>query len=142
MSLPLNVEVISLVAWRLEARLLKTIASTFGATQSWRKRFACVFRQFWCCCAGGSTSTAASCWRVDGTRIKAVNNKDRNFTRSFAARVLSVCSRPTSGWRTTSSWLDEGDVADGATSGGARTKNRGREGDQAALSEKRGRYQA
>jgi transposase len=34
---------------------------------------------------------------VDGTRIKAVNNKDRNFTRT-AARVQSA--RPTSGWTT------------------------------------------
>ena len=36
--------------------------------------------------------------------------------------------------------LDEGDVADGATSGGARTKNLAEK--IAALSEKRGRYQA
>jgi hypothetical protein len=39
---------------------------------------------------------------VDGTCIKAVNNKDRKFTHSGSTR---------------------GDVEDGATGGGARTKN-------------------
>ena len=43
---------------------------------------------------------------VDGTCIKAVNNKDRKFTRSGSTR---------------------GDVEDGATVCGARTKNLSRE---------------
>jgi hypothetical protein len=37
---------------------------------------------------------------VDGTRIKAVNNKDRNFTRSSRE---SSSAAPMSGWKTTSS---------------------------------------
>ena len=71
------------------------------------------------------------------TRIKAVNNKDRNFTRSSLREFI----------RRADEWLedylkrlDEGDVEDGATGGGARTKNLAEK--IAALSEKRGRYQA
>ena len=74
---------------------------------------------------------------VDGTRIKAVNNKDRNFTRSSLREFI----------RRADEWLedylkrlDEGDVEDGATGGGARTKNLAEK--IAALNEKRGCYQA
>ena len=66
-----------------------------------------------------------------------INNKDRNFTRSSLREFI----------RRADEWLedylkrlDEGDVADGATGGGARTKNLAEK--IAALSEKRGRYQA
>jgi len=49
-----------------------------------------------CCFAGGSTlrTRVAS---VDGTRIKAVNNKDRN-SRGTRCKISSA--RPTSGWTT------------------------------------------
>ena len=74
---------------------------------------------------------------VEGTRIKAVNNKDRNFTRSSLREII----------RRADDWLedylkrlDEGDVEDGPTGGGARTKNLAER--IAALNEKRGRYQA
>ena len=74
---------------------------------------------------------------VDGTRIKAVNNKDRNFTRSSLREFI----------RRADEWLedylkrlDEGDVEEGATGGGAGTKNLAEK--IAALNEKRGRYQA
>ena len=48
--------------------------------------------------------------------------------------------QPTSGWRNFLKRLDEGDVADGATSGGARTKNLAEK--IAVLGEKRRRYDA
>ena len=73
---------------------------------------------------------------VDGTRIKAVNNKDRNFTRASLEAVhqggrravgrLPRAARP-------------GDAAEQAT-GGARVKNLAEK--IAALSKKRGRYDA
>jgi hypothetical protein len=74
---------------------------------------------------------------VDGTRIKAVNNKDRNFTRSSLRAFIHAAHERLEDYLKR---LDEGDVADGATSGGARNKNLPEK--IAALSEKRGRYQA
>jgi hypothetical protein len=58
-----------LVAAQHEADL-KTIADF--------RRFGAAFRRS-CCCAGGSASTR-QLLAGDGTRIKAVNDKDRNFT--------------------------------------------------------------
>ena len=74
---------------------------------------------------------------VDGTRIKAVNNKDRNFTRSSLQAFIRAADE-----RLNESLerLDHSDVEDGATRGGARTKNLAEK--IAALGEKRGRYQA
>src|ERR1700675_1675787 len=74
---------------------------------------------------------------VDGTRIKAVNNKDRNFTRSSLREIIRRADERLEDYLKR---LDEGDVEDGATGGGARTKNLAEK--IAALSEKRGRYQA
>ena len=74
---------------------------------------------------------------VDGTRIKAVNNKDRNFTRSSLRAFIRAADERLEDYLKR---LDEGDVADGATSGGARTKNLAEK--IAALSEKRRRYNA
>src|SRR5271166_2348806 len=74
---------------------------------------------------------------VDGTRIKAVNNKDRNFTRSSLRAFIRAADERLEDYLKR---LDEGDVEDGATGGGARTKNLAEK--IAALSEKRGRYQA
>ena len=89
-----------------------------------------------CCCADGSTSTAASCWRWTEP-IKAVNNKDRNFTRSsLRAFIERATDEQLNEYLER---LDEGDVADGATSGGARTRTWPKESRSLA---KRGRYQA
>src|SRR6202161_1563897 len=74
---------------------------------------------------------------VDGTRIKAVNNKDRNFTRASLREFIRAADERLEDYLKR---LDHGDVEDGATSGGARTKNLAEK--IAALSEKRGRYQA
>ena len=74
---------------------------------------------------------------VDGTRIKAVNNKDRNFTRSSLREFIRAADERLDDYLKR---LDEGDVEDGATGGSARTKNLAE--NIAALTEKRGRYQA
>jgi DDE family transposase len=69
--------------------------------------------------------------------IKAVNNKDRNFTRSSLREFIRAADARLDDYLKR---LDEGDVEDGATGCGARTKNLAEK--IAALSEKRGRYQA
>jgi IS5 family transposase len=74
---------------------------------------------------------------VDGTRIKAVNNKDRNFTRFSLRGFIRAADERLEDYLKR---LDEGDVEDGTIGGGARTKNLAEK--IAALSEKRGRYQA
>ena len=120
--------------------LLRTLKPDFKTIADFRRdnraAFRAVFRQFVLLCRRldlyGRELPA-----VDGTRIKAVNNKDRNFTRSSLREFI----------RRADEWLedylkrlDEGDVEDGATGGGARTKNLAEK--IAALNEKRGRYQA
>ena len=74
---------------------------------------------------------------VDGTRIKAVNNKDRNFTRNSLQDFIRAADERLDDYLRR---LDEGDVEEGGTGGGARTKNLA--GKIAALREKRGRYGA
>ena len=89
------------------------------------------------CCADASTCTAASCWR---STEPASRRSTTRIATSPALRCESSSAAPTSGWKTYLKRLDEGDVEDGATGGGARTKNLAEK--IAALSEKRGRYQA
>src|ERR1700691_2738437 len=74
---------------------------------------------------------------VDGTRIKAVNNKDRNFTRSSLQAFIRAADERLNEYLER---LDHSDVEDGATRGGARTKNLAEK--IAALGEKRSRSQA
>ena len=74
---------------------------------------------------------------VDGARIKAVNNKDRNFTRSSLQAFIRAADERLNEYLER---LDHSDVEDGATRGGARTKNLAEK--IVALGEKRGRYQA
>ncbi len=57
---------------------------------------------------------------VDGTRIKAVNNKDRNFTRSSLEQFIRAADERLVDYLRR---LDEGDVGEGGTSGGSRTQN-------------------
>ncbi len=57
---------------------------------------------------------------VDGTRIKAVNNKDRNFTRNSLQNFIRAADERLDDYLRR---LDEGDVEEGGTGGGARTKN-------------------
>lgn len=76
---------------------------------------------------------------IDGTRIKAVNNKDRNHTqRSLESFIQQADARLDDYLRR----LDESDAGDadrGGTGGGSRTDNL--DAKIAALREKRGRYQ-
>ena len=101
-----------------------------------RGAFTSVFRRFVLLC-GRFDLYGRELLAVDGTRIKAVNNKDRNFTRaSLRAFIRTADERLNECLER----LDRGDVEDGATSGGARTKNLAEK--IAALREKHGRYQA
>ena len=72
---------------------------------------------------------------VDGIRRKAVNNKDRNFTRRQNF-IRAAVERLDNDLRR----LDEGDVEEGGTGGGARPKNLAEK--IAALREKRAGYGA
>jgi transposase len=74
---------------------------------------------------------------VDGTRIKAVNNKDRNFTRNSLREFIRAADERLDDYLKR---LDQGDVEDGGTVGGARTKNLAEK--IAALRQKRARYGA
>jgi transposase len=57
---------------------------------------------------------------VDGTRIKAVNNKDRNFTRSSLTKFIAKLDERLADYLRR---LDQGDVEEGGTGGGSRTEN-------------------
>src|SRR6201981_1858610 len=52
---------------------------------------------------------------VDGPRIKAVNNKDRNFTRTSLRQYIDAADKRLADYLRR---LDEGDVAEGGTDGG------------------------
>jgi hypothetical protein len=101
-----------------------------------RAAFRAVFRQFVLLCRRLNLY-GRELLAVDGTRIKAVNNKDRNFTRSSLREFIRRADERLEDYLKR---LDVGDVEDGATGGGARTKNLAEK--IAALNEKRGRYQA
>ena len=101
-----------------------------------RGAFKSVFRQFVLLCRRLDLY-GRELLAVDGTRIKAVNNKDRNFTRSSLQTFIRAADERLEDYLKR---LDEGDVEDGATSGGARTKNLAEK--TAALRQKRGRYDA
>jgi transposase len=73
---------------------------------------------------------------VDGTRIKAVNNKDRNFTKNSLAKFMKAADEKLADYLKR---LDEGDAAEKAT-GGARVKNLAEKIE--ALRKKRGGYDA
>src|SRR3569833_3622667 len=99
------------------------------------KAFRPVFRQFVLLCREldlfGKELLA-----VDGTRIKAVNNKDRNFTRNSLTKFVKAADERLADYLKR---LDDGDAAEQAT-GGARVKNLAEKIE--ALSKKRGEYDA
>ena len=101
-----------------------------------RGAFKSVFRQFVLLCRRLDLY-GRELLAVDGTRIKAVNNKDRNFTRASLREFIRAADERLEDYLER---LDHGDVEDGATNGGARTKNLAEK--IAALGKKRGRYQA
>src|ERR1022692_2827496 len=120
--------------------LLRTLKPDFKTIADFRRdnraAFRSVFRQFVLLCRRLDLY-GRELLAVDGTRIKAFNNKDRNFTRSSLREFIRRADERLEDYLKR---LDEGDVEDGATRGGARTKNLAEK--IAALSEKRGRYQA
>jgi transposase len=101
-----------------------------------RAAFRSVFRQFVLLCRRLDLF-GRELLAVDGTRIKAVNNKDRNFTRNSLEKFIRAADERLDVYLRR---LDEGDVAEGGTDGGARTKNLAEKIE--ALRKKRGRYEA
>ena len=125
-----NIEVIWLL--RTLKPDFKTIAD-FRADN--RAAFKSVFRQFTLLCKRLDLF-GRELLAVDGTRIKAVNNKDRNFTRGSLKEFIEAADERLADYLAR---LDDGDVAEAAPSG-ARTENLAEKIE--ALREKRGRYGA
>ena len=125
-----NVEVIWLL--RTLKPDFKTIADFRAAN---RASFKKLFRQFVVLCRKldlfGRELIA-----VDGTRIKAVNNKDRNFTKGSLKKFIASVDERLDDYLKR---LDEGDAAEKGT-GGSRTKNLAEKIE--ALKRKRGEYAA
>ena len=125
-----NIEVIWLL--RTLKPDFKTIAD-FRADN--RAAFRAVFREFVLLCKRLDLF-GRELLAVDGTRIKAVNSKDRNFTKTSLEKFLTESDERLNDYLKR---LDEGDVAEAGT-GGARTKNLAEKIE--ALREKRDRYGA
>ena len=125
-----NIEVIWLL--RTLKPDFKTIAD-FRADN--RAAFKSVFRQFTLLCKRLDLF-GRELLAVDGTRIKAVNNKDRNFTRNSLEKFIKAADERLADYLQR---LDEGDAAEKATSG-ARVKNLAEKIE--ALRKKRGQYDA
>src|SRR5271156_5416562 len=100
-----------------------------------RAAFKSVFRQFTLLCKRLDLF-GRELLAVDGTRIKAVNNKDRNFTRNSLEKFIKAADERLADYLKR---LDEGDAAEKAT-GGARVKNLAEKIE--GLREKRGEYDA
>jgi transposase/IS5 family transposase len=125
-----NIEVIWLL--RTLKPDFKTIAD-FRADN--RAAFKKVFREFAILCRRLDLF-GRELLAVDGTRIKAVNNKDRNFTRASLAKFIKAADERLDDYLKR---LDEGDVAESATQG-ERVRNLADK--IAALRDKRDRYGA
>jgi transposase len=74
---------------------------------------------------------------VDGTRIKAVNNKDRNFTKGSLNKFIAAADEKLEDYLR---WLDAGDIEEAGQSSGSRVKNLTEKIE--ALRKKRGEYEA
>src|SRR5271168_3233268 len=108
-----NIEVI----WLL--RHLKPDFKTIADFRSGnRNAFRLVFRQFVLLCRELDLF-GRELLAVDGTRIKAVNNKDRNFTRASLAKFIELADAKLKDYLQR---LDQGDATEAKT-GGARVKN-------------------
>jgi transposase len=120
--------------------LLRTLKPDFKTIADFRRdnrgAFKSVFRQFVLLCRRLDLY-GRELLAVDGTRIKAVNNKDRNFTRNSLAKFIRTADERLNDYLRR---LDEGDVEEAETGGGARTNNLAEK--IAALRDKRGRYAA
>jgi transposase len=83
-----------------------------------RAAFRAVFREFVLC--RQLDLFGRELLAVDGTRIKAVNNKGRNFTRASLRQYIDAADKRLADYLRR---LDEGDVAEGGTGGGSRVHN-------------------
>jgi transposase/IS5 family transposase len=119
--------------------LLRTLKPDFKTIADFRAdnrvTFKAVFRAFTLLCKRLDLF-GRELLAVDGTRIKAVNNKDRNFTRNSLETFLKAADERLADYLKR---LDEGDAAEKATAG-ARVKNLAEKIE--ALSKKRGKYDA
>ena len=125
-----NIEVIWLL--RTLKPDFKTIAD-FRANN--RKAFRAVFRRFVMLCRELNLF-GRELLGVDGTRIKAVNNKDRNFTKNSLEKFIKAVDERLDEYLKR---LDEDDATEAGT-GGSRTKNLAEKIE--ALRTKRDRYNA
>ena len=87
------------------------------------------------CCASSWGCLAASCWRSTAREFKAVNNKDRNFTRASLAEFIRLADEKLDGYLQR---LDSSDAAEQAT-GNSRVTNLSEK--IAAVRERRARCQ-
>jgi transposase len=119
--------------------LLRTLKPDFKTIADFRSdnraAFRAVFRQFVLLCRKLDLF-GRELLAVDGTRIKAVNNKDRNFTKNSLEKFIKATDERLDEYLRR---LDESDVAEVGT-GGSRTKNLAEK--ITALRGKRGRYAA
>jgi transposase len=119
--------------------LLRTLKPDFKTIADFRAdnraAFKAVFRAFTLLCKRLDLF-GRELLAVDGTRIKAVNNKDRNFTRNSLDKFIKAADERLADYLER---LDQGDAAE-KTPGGARVKNLAEKIE--ALRDKRGRYDA
>jgi transposase/IS5 family transposase len=119
--------------------LLRTLKPDFRTIADFRAdnraAFKSVFRRFTLLCKRLDLF-GRELLAVDGTRIKAVNNKDRDFTQSSLKQFIKAADERLDDYFKR---LDEGDAGEAGT-GGARTKNLAEKIE--ALRQKRGRYGA
>ena len=129
-----NIEVIWLV--RSLRPDFKTIADFRREN---RAAFRAVFREFVVLCRGLDLF-GRELLAVDGTRIKAVNNKDRNFTRGALATFICEADEKLAKYMKR---LDEGDVDEERAGGNDRGRGGGKLAEKiAAIGARRDRHRA
>ncbi len=120
--------------------LLRSLKPDFKTIADFRRdnraAFRAVFRQFVLLCRRLDLY-GRELLAVDGTRIRAVNNKDRNFTRGSLRAFIRAADERSDDYLAR---LDASDAENGATDNGTRTKNLAEKIE--ALRKKRGRYAA
>src|SRR6202047_3599812 len=103
--------------------LLRHLAPDFKTIADFRRdnraAFRSVFREFVLLCRQLDLF-GRELLAVDGTRIKAVNNKDRNFTRTALTEFIRDADERLADYVR---WLDEADTVDNNAGGGSRVHN-------------------
>jgi len=103
--------------------LLRHLKPDFKTIADFRRdnhaAFRAVFRQFVLLCRQLDLF-GRELLAVDGTRIKAVNNKNRNFTRASLRQYIEGADKRLADYLRR---LDEGDAKEGGTGGGSRVHN-------------------